>query len=114
MEAFIFSVSSKIECFISCDQFENLINHWLSEKLKLDELFHVHFEAINVTTLAKQHHLNLKIEASTVTTRFSQIEAELAHCEAENSAPWCNLEHIRKKKKKTERLLIAFKELENA
>ncbi|KAH0660037.1 hypothetical protein KY289_028785 [Solanum tuberosum] len=105
VKAFISSVSAlaKIECSISSDQcFETLVNHWILEKLKLDELSHVHFEAINVSTLAEQHRLNLKTEASVVRARLSQIEAELSHCEVENSALWCSLEHIREEKKKSE------------
>lgn len=118
VEAFISSVSSlaKIECSISSDQcFETLINHWISEKLKLDELSHAHVEAINASALAEQCLLNLKDEASVVRARLSQIEAELAHYEVENSALRCSLEHISEEKKKSEEsLLIAFKELKNA
>ncbi|KAK4712754.1 hypothetical protein R3W88_007267 [Solanum pinnatisectum] len=118
VEAFISSVSSltKIECSIYSDQcFETLVNHWILEKLKLDELCHFHFETINVSTLAEQHRLNLKTKASVVRARLSKIEAELAHCEVKNSALWCSLEHIREEKKKSEECLsIAFKELENA
>lgn len=118
VEAFISSVSSlaKIECSISSDQcFETLVSHWIFEKLKLDELSHAHVEAINASTLAEQRLLNLKDEASVVTARLSQIEAELAQCEVDNSALQCSLEHISEEKKKSEETLsIAFKELENA
>ncbi|CAN4079035.1 unnamed protein product [Withania somnifera] len=118
VEAFISSVSSlaKIECSISSDQcLETLVNHWISEKLKLDELSYARLEAINAYTLAEQRLLNLKDEASVVRARLSHIEAELAHCEVDNSALLCNLEHISEEKKKTEESLsIAFKELENA
>ncbi|XP_055804728.1 uncharacterized protein LOC129873624 [Solanum dulcamara] len=118
VEAFISSVSAlaKIECSISSDQcFETLVNHWISEKLKLDELSHAYLEAINASTLAEQHLLNLKTEAYVVRARLSQIEAELAHCEVENSALRCSLEHISEEKKQSEESLsIAFKELENA
>ncbi|MCE0480584.1 hypothetical protein HAX54_037584 [Datura stramonium] len=118
VETFISTVSSlaKIECSISSDQcFETLVNYWISEKLKLDELSHAHVEAINASALAEQCLLNLKDEASVVRARLSQIEAELAHYEVENSALQCSLEHISEEKKKSEESLsIALKELKNA
>ncbi|XP_059294390.1 uncharacterized protein LOC132047367 [Lycium ferocissimum] len=118
VETFISSVSSlaKIECSLSSDQcFETLVNHWISEKLKLDELSHAHVEAINASTLVEQRLLKLEDEASVVRARLSQIEAELAHCEVENSALRYRLEHISEEKKNSEESLsIALKELENA
>ncbi|KAK4349179.1 hypothetical protein RND71_031934 [Anisodus tanguticus] len=118
VDAFISSVSSlaKIESSTSSHHcFETFVNHWISEKLKFNELSHAHVEAINDSTLAERRLLNLKDEASVLRARLSQIEAELAHCELENSALQCSLEHISKEKKKSEEsLLIASQELENA